>query len=107
MNYNIEKINEIGKLLSEVVEDAIKGEGQAEVLIGDVEMALRESLREIGRSALKCFLENADRAVETEMECACGGQLKYQRRRVTTIWSVFGKVVYRRAYYAGCACGQG
>jgi hypothetical protein len=107
MKYNIEKINEIGKLLAEVVEDAIKGEGQAEVLIGEVEMALRESLREIGRSALKCFLENADREVDTEMECACGGQLKYQRRRVTTIWSVFGKVVYRRAYYAGCICGKG
>ena len=70
-------------------------------------MALRESLREIGRSTLKCFLENADGEVETEIECACGGKLKYQRRRAATIWSVFGKVVYRRAYYAGCACGQG
>jgi hypothetical protein len=107
MKYNIEKINKIGKMLAEVVEDALKGEGPAEVLIGDVEMALRESLREIGGSALKCFLENADGEVETEMECACGGKLKYQRRRVTTIWSVFGKVVYRRAYYAGCTCGQG
>jgi hypothetical protein len=107
MKYNIEKINEIGKLLAKGVEDAIKTEGQAEVLIGDVEMALRESLREVGRSALKCFLENVDGAVETEIECACGGKLKYQRRRAATIWSVFGKVVYRRAYYAGCACGQG
>lgn len=107
MNYNIEKINEIGKQLAEVVEDAIKGEGQAEVLIGDVEMVLRESLREVGRSALKSILENAAGEVETEIECACGGKLKYQRRRAATIWSVFGKVVYRRAYYAGCVCGQG
>lgn len=107
MKYNIEKINEIGKQLAEVAEDAIKGEGQAEVLIGDVELALRESLREIGGSALKCFLENADGAVETEIECACGGQLKYQKMRAATIWSVFGKVVYQRAYYAGCACGKG
>jgi preprotein translocase subunit Sec63 len=44
MKYNIEKINEIGKMLAEVVEDEIKGEGQAEVLIGNVEMVLRESL---------------------------------------------------------------
>ncbi len=107
MKYNIEKINEIGKLLAEVVEDAIKTEGQAEVLIGDVEMVLRESLREVGRSALKSILENAAGEVETEIECACGGKLKYQRRRAATIWSVFGKVVYRRAYYAGCACGKG
>jgi len=107
MKYNIEKINEIGKLLAEVVEDAIQTEGQAQVLIGDVEMVLRESLREIGRSALRYFLEKADGEREAEMECACGGKLKYQRRREATLWSVFDKVVYQRAYYAGCACGKG
>ena len=107
MKYNIEKINEISKLLAEVVEDAIKTEGQAEVLIGDVEMVLRESLREIGCSALKYFLENADGEMEAEIECGCGGKLKYQRRREATIWSVFDKVVYKRGYYAGCACGKG
>lgn len=107
MKYNIEKINEIGKLLAEVVAEAIQTDGQAEVRIGDVEMALRESLQEIGRSALKSFLENADGEVEAEMECSCGAQLKYQRRREATIWSVFNKVVYQRAYYAGCACGKG
>jgi len=107
MKYNIEKINEIGKMLAEVVTEAMKAEGQAEVRIGDVEMAFRESLREIGRSALKCFLENAHGEVGAEVECACGGKLKYQRRREATIWSVFGKVVYQRAYYAGCTCGKG
>jgi len=107
MKYNIEKINEISKILAEVVEDAIKVEGSRDILIGDVEMALRESLREIGCSALQCFLEQADGAVEAEIECACGGKLKYQRRREATLWSVFDKVVYQRAYYAGCACGKG
>jgi hypothetical protein len=33
--------------------------------------------------------------------------LKYQRQRPATIWSVFGKVKYERAYYAGCRCGEG
>jgi hypothetical protein len=33
--------------------------------------------------------------------------LLYQRRRSATIWSVFDKVVYQRAYYAGCTCGKG
>ena len=107
MKYNIEKINEIGKLLAEVVEDALKIEGKEETLIGNIEMAMRESLLEIGRSALKHFLENADGERETEIECACGGKLKYQRRRKATIWSVFDKVVYKRTYYAGCACGRG
>lgn len=106
MKYNIEKINQIGKILAEVVEEAIMDEGKEEVLIGDVEMRIRESLREIGQSALKCILEKAAGA-EAEIECSCGGKLQYQRRRAATIWSVFGKVTYKRAYYAGCGCGRG
>jgi len=107
MKYNIEKINQIGKMLAEVVEEAIKAENRKDVLIGDVEMTIRESWLKVGGQALKCLLETADAKAETEMECQCGGKLKYQRRREATIWSVFDKVVYRRAYYAGCACGKG
>jgi hypothetical protein len=107
MKYNIEKINLIAQQVAEIVQEAIAEEGQEQVLIGDVEMAMREGLRKIGQQALACFLEAADGEVEAEIPCACGGQLKYQRRRKATIWSVFGKVVYRRAYYAGCACGKG
>lgn len=70
-------------------------------------MALRESVREIGQQTLKYFLEKADGEVEAEVECACGGKLEYQRKREATIWSVFGKMVYERAYYAGCGCGKG
>lgn len=56
---------------------------------------------------MKQFLENAHSGQETEIECACGGKLQYQRYRAATIWSVFGKVVYKRAYYAGCVCQRG
>lgn len=61
-------------------------------------MALRESLREIGEKALASFLENADEEWEgvSEIECTCGGKLKYQRLRAATLWSVFGKVKYKR-----------
>ena len=107
MKYNIEKINQISQLLAEVVEEAIQAEGQEEALIGDVEMVMREGLRVIGQQALQGFLEAADREAEAEMKCDCGGKMKYQRRREATIWTVFGKVVYRRAYYAGCSCEKG
>ena len=107
MEYNIEKINLIAQKVAEVVQEAIEAESQEQVLIGDVELAMRESLRQIGQQALTCFLESADEQAAAEIPCACGGQLKYQRRLKATIWSVFDKVVYRRAYYAGCACGTG
>ena len=107
MEYNIEKINQIGKMLAEVIEEAVQQTEAESVRIGNIEMALRENLLAIGQSALKQFLENADGELEAEIECACGGKLKYQRRRAATIWSVFGKVVYKRAYYAGCTCQNG
>jgi hypothetical protein len=81
MEYNIEKINEIGKMLAEIIGEAMMQRGEEQVRIGDVEMALRETLKAAGQSGLKQFLENADRELGTEMECACGGKLQYQRRR--------------------------
>ena len=107
MKYNIEKINQIGKLLAEVTEEAVTQSEVEGVRIGDIEMGLRETLQAVGQSALKQFLENAHGERETEIECVCGGKLQYQRCRAATIWSVFGKVVYKRAYYAGCACQRG
>jgi len=107
MKYNIEKINRIAEQMAEMVKETIEAEQVEKVMIGDVEMAMREGLREIGQQALKCFLEKAEGEVGTEIECSCGCKLKYQRDRQATIWSVFGKMVYERAYYAGCACGKG
>jgi hypothetical protein len=107
MKYNIEKINEIGKLLAEIVEEGLAGRRREDIRIADVEKEVRERLREVGQSAVINYLEKADREVETEIECKCGGKLKYQRRRAATIWSVFGKMMYERAYYAGCVCGKG
>ena len=76
-------------MLAEVMEEAV-GQTEAEsVRIGGVEMALGETLQAIGGSALKQFLENSDSEQEAEIECACGGMLKYQRRRAATMWSVF------------------
>jgi hypothetical protein len=69
MKYNIEKINEIGKLLAEIVEEALAGEKREDIRIADIEMEVRGSLRAAGQSAMKCYLEKADWEVETEIEC--------------------------------------
>ncbi len=93
--------------MAEVLEEAVRQTEEEKVRIGDIEMGLRETLQAVGQSALKQFLENGEDELETEIKCSCGGQLQYQRRRAATIWSVFGKVVYKRAYYAGCDCQKG
>ncbi len=97
MKYNIEKLNQIAQQVAEMVQIAIEEEGQERMLIGDVELAMREGLRQIGQRALPFLLEASEAETEREVHCPCGGQLRYQRQRPATIWSVFGKVVYRRA----------
>jgi hypothetical protein len=72
-----------------------------------IETALRDVLREIGAEALGQWLSSAQPTPEAERPCACGGTLPYQRSRPATVLSVFGRVTYTRAYYAGCPCGQG
>ncbi len=43
MEYNIEKINQIGKLVAEVIEEAVQQAEAESIRIGDVEMALRKT----------------------------------------------------------------
>ena len=77
------------------------------VTIADVERGMRELLRQMGARALSLFLSSGAGTPVAELPCACGGTLHYQRQREATVTSVFGRITYERAYYAGCACGKG
>jgi len=110
MNYNTEMINEIAVGLAEMMKQAVLSSERAEpgqVRIAEIEMAMREGLRQIGQQALGKLLSALQSTPEREMACACGGTLQYQRMRTATLISVFGRVHYERAYYAGCQCQQG
>jgi hypothetical protein len=72
-----------------------------------IETALRDVLRQVGAEALGQWLSSTQCTPEAERPCTCGGTLRYQRSRPATVLSVFGRVTYERAYYAGCTCGQG
>lgn len=72
-----------------------------------IETTLRDALRQVGAEALSQFLSSGQGTPVAELPCACGGTLHYPRRRSATLVSVFGRVTYQRAYYAGCAWGHG
>jgi hypothetical protein len=80
---------------------------QAATSLAWIETALRDVLRQVGAAALGQLLSEKASTPVSELACACGGTLQYQRMRPATVLSVFGRVTYARAYYAGCACGQG
>lgn len=108
MEYNTEQINEIAQQLEKLIGAGLKErEKSDQVTVADFEKEFRDVLREIGVKALGMFLSGLQKTPESEIRCSCGGRLQYQRMREAQIISVFGKVSYKRAYYAGCECQKG
>jgi len=109
MNDTTELIQTLAQQVVTVVKQSLSqvAEPQVTTNLAWIETALRDLLRQVGAEALGQWLSSAQHPPEAEWPCACGGTLRYQRSRPATVLSVFGRVTYARAYYAGCACGQG
>jgi hypothetical protein len=110
MNYNMETINGLAQQLAEMIKVAVieqQEAGEGTPLIAQIEIGMREALRRIGQQALGMFLSSMQATTVSEIDCACGGKLHYQRMRTAQLISVFSGVRYERAYYAGCQCKRG
>jgi hypothetical protein len=110
MKYSTEMMQKIAQQYAEMIQLAIKEEQGREsgpVTIGEIEPGMRETLRQIGQDSLGMVLSGLQKPMEREVACKCGGRLRYQRKRRARVISVFGKVRYKRGYYAGCKCKKG
>ena len=110
MDYNTERIAEIAQQVAQAFQAAVVAHQQANgaaLTIADVETGLREFLRQVGMQSLSQFLSTGAGTPAAELPCPCGGRLRYQRQRTASLTTVFGRLGYTRAYYAGCECGQG
>jgi hypothetical protein len=110
MKYSTEMMKKIAQQLGEMIKTAIIEQIETEQVqptIAQIEQGMRESLRQIGQESLGLVLSGLQKTPEREIACGCGGKLRYQRKRVATVISVFGKVRYKRAYYAQCQCKKG
>jgi hypothetical protein len=110
MNYNTEGINQLAQQLAELLKSAVMTQqesGEGIPRIAEIETEMREALRQVGNQALGLFLSSMQATPEKEIACGCGGTLHYQRMREAMVISVFGKTMYKRAYYAGCGCQEG
>jgi hypothetical protein len=107
MNYNTELINKMAQEMVEGIKQAIQVQMEGNLGIQGVETIMRDFLRQVGAEALGQYLSTQPSIPGPTIACGCGGELRYQRKRKASIVSVFGRVSYRRGYYAGCSCGQG
>ncbi len=110
MEYASEVIVQLAQQVTQAFKGALQqrlASSSAAVRIADVEQEMRELLRQIGAQALSQLLSLGAGTPAAELPCPCGGTLHYQREREATVTSVFGRITYERAYYAGCQCGKG
>jgi hypothetical protein len=110
MKYSTEMLKKIAQQLAEMIKAAVIAQietEQGQPKIAQIERGMREALRELGQNGLGLVLSGLQKTPEREIGCGCGGRLRYQRKREATVISVFGKVRYKRAYYAGCKCKKG
>lgn len=104
MKFSTEAISKMAEIMvSEMQRIRLEGEG-----IREVEMGMREFLREAGVQALGRYLEQTDEKIqEAEKLCVCGAPMNYLFKRQGTILSVFGRVAYRRRYHVCEQCHAG
>jgi hypothetical protein len=104
MKFSTEAIRQMAEIMvSEMQRIGLEGEG-----IREVELGMREFLREVGVQALGYYLEQKDEEIqEAEKLCVCGEPMKYLFKRKGTILSVFGRVSYRRRYHVCEECHAG
>lgn len=105
----MEFIENVQKGLMSSATELMKSYGEvprAESLSG-MESAVREMSNALGQAVLGEWLTKQDAKYPADsVECACGGQAHYERRREAKTLTLHGRVSYRRAYYR-CGCGRG
>jgi hypothetical protein len=105
MEFSTELREKMGKIIAgEMIKIMPEGQHMCEV-----EKGMRDLLRQVGAEALSQYLGRVDEAEELEKEkaCICQGKQEYLFRREAVILSVFGRVRYKRRYYACSRCGTG
>jgi len=79
-----------------------------ETTLTDIEQLTQDLMQQVGREVVKMTLQQqASNYPEETIECACGDQAPYVRRRVAKLHTLFGLVEVKRAYYLCQTCHKG
>lgn len=104
MKFSTKRLEQIAELLAEEVAEKMTGKQGIE----DIEQTMRELGREVAGLGLQKTLEQSEECyARRAVPCECGELAVYVSKRKAVLWSVFGKVNYRRNYYLCPVCRQG
>jgi|SRR3972149_4614912 len=104
MEFSTRRLEQIAKLLAEEIKEQLT-EKQG---INEMEQMMRELVREAAGLGIQQAIEQGEgRYARKEEVCRCGQNAQFVSKREAVLWTVFGKVGYKRRYYLCAECHQG
>ena len=104
MEFSIERMEKVAEILAEEIRDKLDSQPD----IHEMEGRMRELVKEAARLGLQKAIEQGEeRYPSGEVRCACEERPVLVGKRWAVVWTVFGKVNYRRRYYHCAQCHQG
>jgi hypothetical protein len=104
MEFNTTRLEQAAKLLAEEIREKLAGKRD----INEVEQMMREIVKEAASMGIQKVSEQSEeRYANKEVMCACGQKAQFVSKRPAMMWTVFGKVNYKRRYYLCPECHNG
>ncbi len=103
MKFSIAVVRKIAEIMTEAVQEKL-AEG---VQVAEIEQALRELAKVACGLGLQKMIEAQEAKYASRVSCGCGAEAEPLGMREAVVWSVFGKVNYRRRYYRCPDCHRG
>lgn len=104
MECSIIRMEQVAKLLAEEIAEKMAGKQD----INEMEQMMRELVKEAANSGMRQAIEQGEEIYERpDIRCRCGEKARFVSKRSAVIWTVFGKMEYKRRYYICPHCHQG
>jgi len=103
MEFSTIRMKQIAELLAAEILEKISEGTQVE----EIEKSLRALSKEACGLGMQKVIEAHEEKYASDVMCACGQAAEPTGKREAVVWSVFGKVNYRRRYYLCPHCHRG
>ena len=104
MECSTRRLEQVATLLAEELAERMAGQQD----VNEMEKMMRELVKEAANVGMRQALEQGEATCRSKaVICSCGQQAQFVSKRPAVLWTVFGKVDYRRRYYLCPSCHQG
>ena len=104
MECSTRRMEQVAKLLAEEIAEQLAGKRD----VNEMEGMMRELVKEAANVGMQQALEHGEETYGSrEVICPCGQKAQFVSNRSAVLWTVFGKVDYKRRYYLCPKCHQG